>query len=318
MSKQEKAQRVLSIFYKLLRGQAVSRQQQANSSNRSTRTFDRDIEEIQCFLADEIPGIELEFDRAKGTYALPRDMEIWLSMEEILAIAKIMLASRSLNKEEIKLLNKLTRLCDPDDEKVVREAIGDEMHHYTPVSHDKALLRSLWDLNDAIRRSLLVELTYTKATENMPVQRIIEPVALLFSDYYFYLIANIVGTAYPVPTVYRLDRIQGYTVTDRHFRAQYGRFSEGEFRKRIQFMQKGDLMTLRIRVKLPALEATLDRLPTARVISQSGDVYMVEAEVYGGGIKMWLLSQGTNVEVVSPQDFRDAMRNEIAAMGDMY
>ena len=42
----------------------------------------------------------------------------------------------------------------------------------------------------------------------------------------------------------------------------------------------------------PSIEAVLDRLPTAEVISEHDGVYEVRAEVFGSGIEMWLKSQG--------------------------
>ena len=40
------------------------------------------------------------------------------------------------------------------------------------------------------------------------------------------------------------------------------------------------------------------KLPTAKVIERNGKTYTVEADVYGDGIKMWLLSQGHRIKVI--------------------
>lgn len=44
------------------------------------------------------------------------------------------------------------------------------------------------------------------------------------------------------------------------------------------------------------IEAVLDRRPTAQIISENPDGYIVSAEVFGKGIDMWLRSQGDLVE----------------------
>ena len=59
-------------------------------------------------------------------------------------------------------------------------------------------------------------------------------------------------------------------------------------------------------------------LPTARVIERNGKTYTVEADVYGDGIKMWLLSQGRRVKVISPTDFVEEMKKEIELMQAQY
>jgi hypothetical protein len=47
-------------------------------------------------------------------------------------------------------------------------------------------------------------------------------------------------------------------------------------------------------------------------------VAIVEAEVFGKGIMMWLLSQGPHVEVIGPPEFRDEMVRTVRQMADIY
>lgn len=74
------------------------------------------------------------------------------------------------------------------------------------------------------------------------------------------------------------------------------RFEEGEFQKRVQFMFGGKLERVKFRYTGPSVEAVLDRLPTAKIVEKCGDGYIMEAEVFGKGIEMWLRSQGSHVE----------------------
>lgn len=48
----------------------------------------------------------------------------------------------------------------------------------------------------------------------------------------------------------------------------------------------------------PSLEAVLDRLPTAQVLSEDADGWLISAEVFGKGIEMWLRSQGDFIEIM--------------------
>ena len=132
--------------------------------------------------------------------------------------------------------------------------------------------------------------------------------AIMFSEYYFYLTAfiededvkadfDVIDDAFP--TIYRIDRIAGYKVLDKQFKIPYGnRFKEGEFRKRIQFMYGGKLQKVKFRYKGSSVEAVLDRLPTAKILEEKDGVYTISAEVFGKGIDMWLRSQGDMVEVI--------------------
>ncbi|MCI7813011.1 MAG: hypothetical protein MR543_04940 [Robinsoniella sp.] len=47
-----------------------------------------------------------------------------------------------------------------------------------------------------------------------------------------------------------------------------------------------------------SVEAVLDRLPTAKILKEEDGKYLISAEIFGTGIKMWLRSQGDAVEVV--------------------
>ena len=60
----------------------------------------------------------------------------------------------------------------------------------------------------------------------------------------------------------------------------------GRLRK-VKFMYSGE-----------NIEAVLDKLPTARILSEENGVYVVSAEVFGKGIDMWLRSQGDLVKVM--------------------
>jgi len=67
-----------------------------------------------------------------------------------------------------------------------------------------------------------------------------------------------------------------------------------------------------------SLEAVLDRLPTAKIIAEDGEKKIIEAEVFGMGIKMWLLSQSDNLEVIKPQSFREEIMLNIKKMYEIY
>jgi len=131
----------------------------------------------------------------------------------------------------------------------------------------------------------------------------------MFSEFYFYVAAfideadesrkhfDVLNDTFP--TIYRIDRIRKLKVLDEHFYVPYkNRFEEGEFRKRIQFMYGGKLQKVRFKCKDTSIEAVLDRLPTAQILSEEAGEYVVSAEVFGKGIDMWLRSQGDAVKLI--------------------
>lgn len=155
--------------------------------------------------------------------------------------------------------------------------------------------------------------------KNEICERTVYPQGLLFSEYYFYLIAFIEGRNYEYPTIYRVDRIENLIITDKKYKVDYSkRFQDGEFRKLIQFMQTGELQRVKFRFKGRSIEAVLDRLPNAKVIKEKQGEYVIDAVLFGKGIKMWLLSQGSSVEIISPNKFRQEMIETIEKMRNLY
>ena len=157
-------------------------------------------------------------------------------------------------------------------------------------------------LATAIKGNQVIRIKYEKVKGKETVERKLEPLAILFSEYYFYLVGFIKGIdkekAFenandPFPTIYRIDRIKELEPLNEGFVISSSkRFEEGEFRKRIQFMFGGKLRKVRFKYLGETAEPVLDRLPTARVVGKEGDAYIVEAEVFGKGIDIWVRSQG--------------------------
>lgn len=162
-----------------------------------------------------------------------------------------------------------------------------------------------WKLGQAINENKIVEFDYKGVLGHMLKHRRVQPQAIMFSEFYFYLVAFIENidreTAFSDPndanpTIYRVDRIKNLIVTEDKYNIPYkDRFEEGEFRKRIQFMYGGKLRRVKFRYTGPSIEAIEDRLPTAKITKRDDGSYFVEAEVYGDGIDMWLRSQGDKV-----------------------
>jgi predicted DNA-binding transcriptional regulator YafY len=212
--------------------------------------------------------------------------------------------------------------------KLVTDLIANEKYHYVELNHQSRIEDKLWEIGSEIKQCNLLEITYQKQTASKEkVKRIVQPVAVLFSEFYFYLNAYIVekndiGTyvqKYNYPAIFRIDRILDHREIGEKFKIAYAdRFEEGEFRKRVQFMFAGELVKLQFRYTGMSREAVLDRLPTARVVSEDEDSCIIKAEVYGRGILMWLLSQGSNVEVLKPLTLRNEMKQLLQAMLEQY
>ncbi len=312
---ENKAERILSIYSRLQEGRVVYKAEESAAYGVNPRTIQRDIADIQEFLSNQNNEYgevqEIVFDRRVGGYRLETMVPHQLQAKEVLAVCKVLMEGRSLNKSELfPIINKLINVCsEPEEQKRVKEYLGNEMHHYVELKHGQPLLDKIWKLEQAVKEQRFVRIRYKKLKNQEEVVRLVKPVGVMFSEFYFYLTAFIEdidkekafqNPTDPFPTIYRLDRLCEISVMDEHFIVPYrDRFEEGEFRKRIQFMYGGKLRRIRFQYTGLDVTAVLDRLPTAVIKSEKDGVYTIEAEVFGDGVEMWLRSQGEKIEIVN-------------------
>lgn len=329
-----KNNRTLDLYTRFCKGKVINKAEEAKRFGVDARSIQRDIDDIRSFL-DECAVTDLSdtrkiiYDRMKKGFVMTGNDSGLMDNSEILAVSKILLESRAFSKREItSILDKLVLGCVPGkNRELVSELIANEKYHYVELCHKSYHKEKLWGLGTQIRRHNILELTYYRQADRKdPVKRSVCPVAILFSEYYFYLHAYIVEKnghgvyekKYDHPAIFRLDRIKSYKETGERFEIPYiDRFEEGEYRKRIQFMYAGDLVRLQFRYMGENVETVLDRLPTAKVISRE-DGIIIEAEAYGQGILMWLLSQGTVVEVLRPESLRQEMKEKAQEIVRLY
>lgn len=312
--KNSKLERVLGMYTDLVNGRVVNKTKMAQRYGVDERSIQRDIDDIRNFLeldAENTGYINtVTYDRAEKGYKLDQIYKMKLSNSEVLALCKILLDSRAFMKDEMTdMLDRLISCCVPlSNQKLVKDLVNNEAFHYVEPQHKTRFLDIMWNIGEAIRDCHYIEIEYGRMKDKRVVKRKVKPVAIMFSEYYFYVTAfiddeevrkdfDVINDSFP--TIYRIDRIKKLKVLDERFHIPYSsRFEEGEFRKRIQFMYGGKLQKVKFKYFGESIEAVLDRLPTAKVLDEADGVYTVSAEVFGKGIDMWLRSQGELVEVI--------------------
>lgn len=305
-----KSARLLAIYSELVNGAVLQKSELAQRFHITERSVQRDIESLRFFFAEEMLAQDIIYDSQAKGYRLTNAIPKSLSNSEILAVCKILLESRSMVKEELSpILDKLVDCCVPaESRKAVQELLANEKFLYVEPHHGRSILPGLWELGQAVQKRKVLEIKYQKLRGKETVTRVIEPAGLMFSEYYFYLVGFIRDIDREqkfhnpddlFPTIYRVDRILEFRETGERFSVPYSqRFSEGEFRKRVQFMFGGKLQTVRFTYTGPSIEAVLDRLPTAEILDERDGKYEIRAEVFGTGIEMWLRSQGRFIHMI--------------------
>ncbi|MCM1133616.1 MAG: WYL domain-containing protein [Ruminococcus flavefaciens] len=319
---QNKNNRIMEIFFRALRGETISVRKIAGEFNVSTKSIGRDISVIQQFLSENrelMQNAELVYSYKDKAYVLNSDE--FLKNKELFALIKVMLGCRCFSKEEvITLISKLKRFTTVQDRKLLENLIHKEIYHYHEVKSDCAgVIDNIWKIVRAIEEKNIITITYYKMNRSEVRHRII-PASVMFSEYYFYLIAYKVGDESYKPIYFRIDRISAITENREKFllERRYD-FDEGDLREKNQFMFPGENEKIRFEFSGPSLQAVLDRLPTAKVVDKKGGTSIIEAEInHGRGIVMYLLSQGSWVKVLSPKSLADEIRDEAEKIAYCY
>lgn len=285
---ENKGQRLLGIFDRLSRGETISKEVLAREYGVTEKSIQRDIDDIRSYLAgDRDEGAaDICYDRQAKGYRLVEEESRCLTRKEIRAMAKILLESRAFAKEELHtILDKLIEACPREGRKVVEDMIRNETFCYVPPRHGKKLLDALWDISLFIKNREIIRFSY-KRQDGAEKEHTAKPVALLFSEFYFYLVVY-KEEEMEFPTIFRVDRIKDMESTGNTFHIPYAdRFKDGEFRKRVQFMYPGPLRRVKFTYSGPSVEAVLDRLPTAKIVFEKEGTYAITAGAHGPGIDM--------------------------------
>ena len=311
--------RKLEIYAKLMDGNFIDKGNEAEIYDVSLKTIQRDLEAIRDFLERYSYKYRLVYDKKLNIYRLNNCITS-ISVPTTIAVIKILLGTKAFTKKELKTIIKE---ISPDgfgywergekyydwcsdlaekDSNYIKKIVQNEVFNYKEPEHGKAILDTIGKIAKAIAEQTVLKILY-KRMDGSHVIREINPVAILFSEYYFYVPAYFTTL---VPVIYRIDRIEQLIVTDKHFKVDYlMRFQDGEFRKRIQFMQTGVLVKIKFYYSGPSLEAVLDRVPTAKILEHNQKGWMIEAEMFNKGIEMWLRSQGDMVEILEEKEIKN-------------
>lgn len=316
-----KQERSLEIFFRALRGEDIFVQKLADEYGVSTKSISRSINDLKNFFAEHrelVGNTELQYSHRDKCYRLY--MDEFLSSKELFALMEVMIGARAFSREELlELTAKLKRFTTPQDSQKLNELIRKELYHYPEVKHDcKSVQETLWQIINCITGKKEISVDYYKMNRSFVTHRLY-PLSVMFTDYYFYLIACKTEDETHKPLYFRIDRIKHITEHRKNEIKTLPDFDEGLLRERSLFMWPGKLRTVRFEFSGPSVQAVLDKLPTAKIIERLPEnTYLIEAEVYGDGIKMWLLSQGDWVKVTEPEELVAEMKRTIAELVKKY
>ena len=233
-----KQDRMLEIFFRSLRGEDISVQTLANEYGVSTKSISRNITDLKSFLADHrdlVGNTELQYSHQNKTYRLY--MDEFMTNKELFALVEVIIGARAFSKMELlSLTDKLKRFTTTEDRPKLNELIRKELYHYSEVKHDcESVQDRLWQIVNCITERKEISIEYYRMDRKWVTHRL-RPASVMFTDYYFYMIAFLAEGNTDKPYYFRLDRIKNITEHRKELSDGVFEFDEGLLRKRSLFM----------------------------------------------------------------------------------
>ncbi|MBD5146001.1 MAG: WYL domain-containing protein [Ruminococcus sp.] len=296
--------RVLKIYGKLMNGEVVNKTEEAKAFGVTERTFQRDIEDLRCFFADDADDgtrRELIYSRELNGYHLVNRDTAVLNDSEFIAVCKILLESRAFAREEMTpIINKLLGCCvQPKSRQIMDEWTVSELNCYLEPHGRRRFIDSVRDISKAVSERRYMKIVYIRQ-DGSETERVIKPAGIMFSEFYFYLSAfsENANSGSMIISAYRIDMIRRFEVLDRHFDVPDG-FDEIGFRSRMQFADGGKLRRIKLLCQEKNAADVLDRFPASSIAGRTDEGVVLITEVFGDGMDAWAKSRGNDIEILN-------------------
>lgn len=206
---------------------------------------------------------------------------------------------------------------DKEDRKLIYALIGNEKYHYAELETSKLyesekIFGNMKKIAEAITRERKIEIIYKRNSDTENIKRKLCPLAIMFSEMYFYMVAIIENEdikerlrleGSSSPAIYRLDRISAVEVlNEKYYISDKDKFEAGKFKNRSKYMYGGNIKHITFEFIGKNVGMILDQIPTAEIKKKDGDTYLIRAEVVGSGIDdIWFKGLSDAVKIIPPQ-----------------
>lgn len=317
-----KKSRLLDILFSLFFENPQTKNELMIKYDVSERTIFRDLELIKTYLEEyktDTISLSLIYDNEKQCYSIELTTLKSFTIEEVVALSKILISSRAFSAKEINhLIDKLVSyLVDETEQQIARSIIIDELGHYTSLTHKKDILPLIKSFVSYIDNHDIIQFDYRRS-DNVTNASAGQPLSLFFSEFYFYIM--FFSKTNNKHLSRRLDRFLDIKKLKKGKRDPNTILNDSEYRKKTYFMLssgKEQVMTFNY---FSNPEVVLDRFPHATVVTVDSKNSRTQFKVraYENGMMNWVLSQGANVEVISPISFKESIKQEILNMQKRY
>lgn len=317
----------LEVFLKLLGSEKMQTKEIADEMNISLRTAQRTIRDIKTAIYQNAT-LSKYYELKQIGHAYTIEQKSLLGVEQILVIAKVLIASRSLNKSELNaVLDQMMSMLSIDKQSVVKSSIASERSTDFYIGDKSDRLDKIWQLEQFISKGTRIKFDYTdrEMTEFPETTTVnVIPDHTFFDNHYLFLVGfEAESQQY---RTYRLDWMSEIAVSEERVNSEYDqRPNHGEEAKHNAYGYRGKLTHIKFEY-YGYVGYVKDQFPSCRVIRQLNKknrfpfaVNLLEIDVnYSPGVKLWLLGQTTILRVTEPKEIADDIRDTLYQSYQLY
>lgn len=321
-------ERAIELTMRLLKGEKITYNRwldiaakETKQPNKKDRTFWRDLADIEDQL--DKTHYNKRLLRPKRDPNIPNAEKIYqlvncpdkVRLVRMIALAHIILASRALNKTEMdQLVTTLQSTLALNEQEQFKLAVAGDQGSYVTSPRRPPLLAYLGQITAAIEQHQRLVFAYQNAEGESKIHEA-QPETLFFDTYYFYVVMRLKPEADYL--LFRLDRIttikevKSGAVPQQHFRLR-------EYRQQTYLLAMGEPIVFSFKCWISP-QTALERFPgsTEKVDSKTDDT-VITAQAREKGALMWLLSQGPDVQVISPPSLIQKIKAQYLAAIERY
>ena len=277
----------------------------------SVRTIYRDIEALN---GAGIPVISVQGH--EGGLAIPDNYKLsrqLLTFEDMLSILTTLQGvNKTMQNSDLqRIIEKFTSLIPEDKEPTYRRYTDSFVIDIAPWGMTDKFKKTVREVHEAVNRSLILDFVYTSAG-GQESHRLVEPHTLIFKSFTWYLLAYCRQRL--DFRLFRLSRMRSIALKEEHFikreRGPLNRFTEQDSRPLVQLIVKFS-PTIRVKVEEHFAQLQLH-------YEVDGSITTTLTFPEDNWIMSFLLSFGSDVEVLSPLRWREAIAKKSLEMQKLY
>ncbi|MBU1566048.1 MAG: YafY family transcriptional regulator [Proteobacteria bacterium] len=306
-----KIERLLAIIVLLLNRRRVTARELAERFEVSVRTIYRDVETLN---GAGVPVISTQGHEGGLTipdnYKLSRQL---LTFDDMLSILSTLQGvNRTMqNNDLLRIIEKISALIPEDKELHYRTYSDSFVIDIAPWGMSEIFRVTMQIVHEAVGRSLLLGFTYTDAGGQESL-RLVEPHTLIYKSFTWYLLAYCRERL--DFRLFRLSRMRDPKHTREHFiRREVGalnRFAERDNRPLVELIVKF----------CPAIQVKVEEHfgPSHLHYEEDGSIIATLTFPEDDWILSFLLSFGSDAQVLSPLRWREAVAKKVTEMQKLY